>query len=256
MFERPNNTKEARVQPRQTQNERKTGRHRKRYSIVIHIRIDLNQEYRISIHFRIDNTREYCISIHHRMWSRCIRYFQSMNHQRSSQYVEIRILSEGNVIQQNYHREFLSLGQGSARTHIDFQSDLVPGILEQIMPDLPDLTLDRSMLYECLWSHSNLRSSARRGGVLGRCVPKSLVTDSRASSRLTRKAHFGGGPEDHGGAEVVELSHRREVVIKRCVDIEPSPKKPKSWPRLAAPSSNAASGHYCRVRKRRRLLVA
>ena len=69
---------------RNTECQDKTGRHRKRYSIVIHIRIDLNREYRISIHLRIDNNREYCISIHHRICSRSIRYFQSMNHQRSS----------------------------------------------------------------------------------------------------------------------------------------------------------------------------
>ena len=73
-----------------------------------HIRIDLNHEYRISIHLWIDNNREYWISIHHRICSRSIRYFQSMNHQRSSYYAENRTLSEGNVMQQNYHREFVT----------------------------------------------------------------------------------------------------------------------------------------------------
>ena len=33
-----------------------------------------------------------------------------MSHQRSSKYVEDRNLSEGNMIQQNYHREFVSGG--------------------------------------------------------------------------------------------------------------------------------------------------
>lgn len=56
----------------------------------------------------------------------------------------------------------------SACTHMDFQSDFVRGILDQMLTELPDLPLDRSMLYiqclERLVSHSNLRSSARRGG--------------------------------------------------------------------------------------------
>ena len=83
-----------------------------KYSIAIHIRIDNNREDCISEHFRMDGNHEYCISIHLRICWRSTRYFQSMNRQRSSQYVEDRTLSECNMIQHNYHREFVRGGRG------------------------------------------------------------------------------------------------------------------------------------------------
>ena len=95
------------MQPQKHRTQEKNGRHQEQYSVVIHIRIDFSHECRISIHLRTDNNREYCITTHHKICSRSMRYFQSINHQRSSQYVENGILSEGNVIQQNYHREFV-----------------------------------------------------------------------------------------------------------------------------------------------------
>ena len=98
-------TQRKRACNRRNTERRKNGIHCERCSIVIHIRIDPNREYRISIHLRMDSNREYCVSTHHRICSRSTRYFQSMSHQRSSQHVEDRILSEGNVIQQTCHRE-------------------------------------------------------------------------------------------------------------------------------------------------------
>ena len=53
--------------------------------------------------------------------------------------------------------------------------------------------------FERRGSHSSLRSSARQGVVLGRCVLQSLGSGSRAPSRLTCTAHFGGGLRDHDG---------------------------------------------------------
>ena len=75
-------------------------------------------------------------------------------------------------------------------------SDLVCGIVEQMLTDLPDPTLDRSMLYIQAWNvWGRIRISA-----LGRCILESLDSDRRASSRLTRRAHFGGEHRDLGGA--------------------------------------------------------
>ena len=42
--------------------------------------------------------------------------------------------------------------------------------------------------------------------------------------------------------EVVEQNHRREVVVKRFVDIELSPKKAKKMAQACGPPSDAASG--------------
>ena len=123
------------------QNAGKTGRHRERYSTVIHLRIDLNREYRISIHQKI------C--------SRSIRYFQSMTHQRSSLFVENRFFvrrkrDAAELLSRIRHASkslllsdrsatlsFLALWEVASQTIFHFPADMI-----QVTSKLPEVSLD------------------------------------------------------------------------------------------------------------------